>query len=46
MRVSARTGSGVTIIKLPTDKERCHLFEVWVGPPGHTPPSFKQDPGV
>ena len=36
-RASARTGSRATIIRLPTDKERLHLSEVQVGPPGHTP---------
>ena len=32
-RASARTGSGATIIRLPTDKERLHLSDVWMGPP-------------
>ena len=36
-RASARTGSGGTIIRFPTDKEMIHLPEVWVGPSGHPP---------
>ena len=42
-RVSAHAGSGATIIRLPTDKERLHLSEAQVGPLGHTPLFLKRE---
>ena len=38
-RASASAGSGATVIRLPTDKERLHLSEVKVGF-FKTPPPF------
>ena len=41
-RESASAGSGTTIIRLPTDREKLHLFEVQVGPPGNNPTFLKK----
>ena len=43
-RASANAGPGATIIRLSTDKEKLHLSEVQVGPPGHPPFFTKGEP--
>ena len=44
-RASASAGSGATIIRLLTDKEKLHLSEVQVGPSGHPPFLQKENQG-
>ena len=44
-RASAGAGSGATIIRLPTDKEKLHLSELQVGTPGHPPFLQKENQG-